>query len=127
MEVFDKELQLVETRENLRDSLFCRGEEDSSMVEGMLDQRNQFLELYKGPSNEGEARMLYEEAFIDFFGDCKVSGMVEFIWDNKCVRKCFLDFILGTYSGTLVPEGGDLNPWDSQNERILKLVKEYLG
>ena len=126
MQAFDRELQLVETRENLRDSLFCR-EEDSSMVEGMIDQRDEVLELYKGPSDEGEARMLYEETFIDFFGDCKVSGMVEFIWDNECVRKCFLQYILGTYKKILVPEGGDLNPWDAQNERILMLVKEYLG
>lgn len=125
MQAFDRELQLVETRENLRDSLFCRGE-DSSMVEGMIDQRNEFLEFYKGPNDEEEARILYEEAFVDFFGDCTVVGMAEFIWDNECVRKCFLDFILGTYAKVLVPEGGDLNPWDAQNERILKLVKEYL-
>ena len=97
------------------------------MVEGMIDQREDFLESYKGPNNVDEARVLFEEAFTDFFGDCTVAGMADFVWDNECVRKCFLDYILGTYKKILVPEGGDLNPWDAQNERILMLVKEYLN
>ena len=128
MQAFEEELQLVSNRENLRDILFTRGHEgDPSEVEGMLEQREEFLKDYDGPSNDGEARMLYEEAFTDFFGNCTVSGMVEFIWDIGCVRTCFLDYILGTYKDLLVPEGGDLNPWDAQNENILKLVKQFLS
>ena len=128
MEAFDKELELIGTRENLRDILFSRVRKgDSSMVDGLLEQREDFLDSYGGPKDDDEARMLYEEAFTDFFGDCTVAGMVEYIWETECVRKCFLENILKMYSQILVSEGGDLNPWDSQNERILNLVKQYLG
>ena len=128
MEAFDKELEIIGSREDLRDLLFSRVRHgDSSMVDGLLEQRKEFLDTYKGPQDEAEARMLYEEAFTDFFGDCTVAGMVEYVWETECVRKCFLEYILGTYKNILVPEGGDLNPWDSQNESILKLVKDYLN
>ena len=61
MEAFDKELEIIGTREDLRDLLFSRVRHgDSSMVDGLLEQRKEFLDTYKGPRDEAEARMLYE-------------------------------------------------------------------
>tara|TARA_B100000949_G_C14283909_1_gene453211 strand:+ start:3555 stop:3962 length:408 start_codon:yes stop_codon:yes gene_type:complete len=129
MSVFDKELEDVSVRENIRDMLFYRdhGEEEVFPIDDVkLSERETFLKDYKGPKDYDEAEMLYKECMHSYFGGFTVGGFLDDIWERQDLKLALLSYMLDQYCKMHTNNPYGLNQWDEQNLRILNLVGEYL-
>jgi hypothetical protein len=126
MDQFEEVLDVVVRGENIRDSLFFRSRDDfEGRISGMLESREKYLETFKGPQDIDEAKILYEEAISDYFGDITIPNVIDLIWKREDLRLGFLTYVLEYYESSMNSEFG-LNPWDDQNRRILLGVKAKL-
>lgn len=126
MDPFEEVLDNVVKRENIRDSLFFRSMDDfEERISVMLENREKYLQTFKGPEDIQEAKVLYEEAISDYFGDVTIPNVIEMIWRREDLRTGFLNYVLEYYEASQKTEFG-LNPWDDQNRRILLGVKAKL-
>jgi len=127
MDQFEEVLDVVVRGENIRDSLFFRSNDDfEERISGMLESREKYLKTFKGPQDIAEAKILYEEAISDYFGDITIPNVIELIWEREDLRLGFLTYVLEYYESSAKNNEFGLNPWDDQNRRILLGVKAKL-